>query len=530
MTPQSTPHPAGIVHPTRRRWLAAPALLAVALMACGSPAEDAAPPTTDTTTRPAPTATTADTAQVAGPQAAALQSSTMPDNQLGRQMAWFLEAVRNLPIPAADIQEHFAPALLAMMPADQLNAALAQADDTTAVRFLGVVTATATSIDVAIDPGTGLPHTVIAITVDGDGKIINLQFKPVPLTSRASAGLAPISLTEPTGPFPVGTDTIVATDAARDDRRIPAQLWYPADPDADDQATPAPYASPATAAFLAARLAIPVEDVAAIGTNATLASPVAGEGPLPVVLFSPGYAETRPRYSGLAAQLASHGYLVAVLDHPGDGDLVEFTDGTTVTAAPPPTAGDFDPEALVATRLADAQTVVELLEQLDAAPRGPFTDALDLSQIAFAGHSLGGATAAEAMRLDDRFQVGANLDGTMVGDVVETGLDRPFLLIGTNDHEEAEDETWTTFRANTPTALQLGIDGAAHMTFSDWPTLATLRPANERDAFGIGTIDPQRSAVVQTAYLLAFLDHHLRHQQQPLLDGPSPDYPEVRFR
>ena len=117
----------------------------------------------------------------------------------------------------------------------------------------------------------------------------------------------------------------------------------------------------------------------------------------------------------------------------------------------------------------------------------------------------------------------------MVGDVVETGLD-DHLLIGTNDHEEAEDETWTTFRANTPTALALGIDGAAHMTFSDWPTLATLRPANERDAFGIGTIDPQRSAVVQTAYLLAFLDHHLRHQQQPLLDGPSPDYPEVRFR
>ena len=131
------------------------------------------------------------------------------------------------------------------------------------------------------------------------------------------------------------------------------------------------------------------------------------------------------------------------------------------------------------------------------------------------------------MRLDDRFQVGANLDGTMVGDVVETGLDQPFLLIGTNDHEEAEDETWTTFRANTPTALQLGIDGAAHMTFSDWPT---LRPANERNAFGIGTINPQRSAVVQTDHLLAFLDHHLRHQREPLLDGPSPDYPEVRFR
>ena len=275
----------------------------------------------------------------------------------------------------------------------------------------------------------------------------------------------------------------------------------------------------------------PVEDIAAIDTHATLAAPVAtGDGRLPVVLFSPGYGETRIRYSELAAELASHGYLVAVLDHPGDGDLVEFPDGTTIPATPPASAGEFDPEALVATRVADAHTVLEHLEQLDVAPDGRYSNTLDLSRVAFTGHSLGGATAAEAMRLDDTFQVGVNLDGTMVGAVIETGLDRPFLLIGTNEHEADDDETWTTFRANTPTALQLGIDGAAHMTFSDWPTLATLRPANEREAFGIGTIDPQRSHVAQTTYLRAFLDHHLRHEQEPLLDGSSSDYPEVQFR
>ena len=468
---------------------------------------------------------------MSGPQEVAFQSSTMPDDPIGRQLAWFIEAVQHLPIPAADIDEHFAPSLLAVMPADQLNAALTQSGDTTSVRFLGVVATTPNSIDAAIDPGTGAPHTVISLTLDDNGKIQNLLFKPIPLSSRAATGLPPIALNEPTGPAPVGTDTVVASDAARDDRRIPAQLWYPADALADDQSAPAPYASPATAAFLAQRLGIPVEDIAAIDTHATFAAPVAtGDGRLPVVLFSPGYGETRIRYSELAAELASHGYLVAVLDHPGDGDLVEFPDGTTIPATPPASASEFDPEALVATRVADAHTVLEHLEQLDVAPDGRYSNTLDLSRVAFTGHSLGGATAAEAMRLDDTFQVGVNLDGTMVGPVIETGLDRPFLLIGTNEHEADDDETWTTFRANTPTALQLGIDGAAHMTFSDWPTLATLRPANEREAFGIGTIDPQRSHAAQTTYLRAFLDRHLRHEQEPLLDGSSSDYPEVQFR
>ena len=392
-----------------------------------------------------------------------------------------------------------------------------------------MVTTTSTSIDAAIDPGPGEPHLVISITVDSDGRIANLVFKPIPLGSRAEVGLAPISLPDPTGPSPVGTDTVVASDAARADRRIPVQLWYPADTDSDAAAAPAPYALPATVAFVADLLAIPEEDVAALGTNAALAPEVAiGDGPLPVVLFSPGYGVTRPFYSGLGAELASHGYVVAVLDHPGDGNLVEFPDGTTVAAPPPSPEVEFDPEAAVATRLADARAVLDLLERLDAEPGGPFSDALDLSRVAFAGHSLGGATAAEAMRLDDRFQAGVNLDGSMVGDVVETGLDRPFLLMGTNDIEE--DETWTTFRANTPAALLLAIDGTAHMSYSDWPTLATFRPADEpREGFGIGTIDQERSSAVQSAYLLAFLDHHLRGEQEPLLDAPSPDYPEVRF-
>ena len=117
----------------------------------------------------------------------------------------------------------------------------------------------------------------------------------------------------------MGTETFVVTDAARDGRRIPVQLWYPADRRSARKSRPARYALPATSAALAELLAVPVEDVAAIKTNAFAGPDLARtRRRLPVVLFSPGFGVSRLFYSGLAADLASHGYLVAVLEHPGE--------------------------------------------------------------------------------------------------------------------------------------------------------------------------------------------------------------------
>jgi hypothetical protein len=38
-----------------------------------------------------------------------------------------------------------------------------------------------------------------------------------------------------------------------------------------------------------------------------------------------------------------------------------------------------------------------------------------------------------------------------------------------------------------------------------------------------------RMIEVLRVYVAAFADLHLRHRPQPLLDGPSPRFPEVRF-
>ena len=46
--------------------------------------------------------------------AAAQASSPLPDSHAGRQMSWFLEASKRLPIPEAEVREHFAPGFLAL--------------------------------------------------------------------------------------------------------------------------------------------------------------------------------------------------------------------------------------------------------------------------------------------------------------------------------------------------------------------------------------------------------------------------------
>lgn len=54
---------------------------------------------------------------------------------------------------------------------------------------------------------------------------------------------------------------------------------------------------------------------------------------LPLVLFSPGFGQSRLLYSAMARSLASEGYVVVTVDHPYDASVVEFTDGSFVTAA-----------------------------------------------------------------------------------------------------------------------------------------------------------------------------------------------------
>jgi dienelactone hydrolase len=352
----------------------------------------------------------------------------------------------------------------------------------------------------------------------------------------AAAGAKRLVLPEPTGPHRIGTVSLHLVDRSRPDpwvsaetvRELMAQVWYPA---RDARRLPwAPWVSPAFGALInppGSGYELPL-------THAwTGASALPGHRP--VVLYSPGFGVERTAGTAVVEELASHGYIVVTIDHTHDSPLVEFPDGRVATSAvPPPTGEPGEEERLIAkalaARVADTRFVLNWLSRPQGTLPGGLWHAMDQRRIGMIGHSLGGATAAETMFVDRRVKAGANLDGSMTGRVLTGGLDRPFLLVGSDGHGSV-DETWEAFWAVLRGPRhRLELRDSGHMSFTDYQVLlpqAGIPPADLVEAFG--TIDGRRSVQVQRAYVLAFVDRYLGGRRGTLLSGPSAAYPEMRF-
>jgi predicted dienelactone hydrolase len=357
---------------------------------------------------------------------------------------------------------------------------------------------------------------------------------PAP-TGHHRVGVLPLHLVDPTRPDPwVPTQTV---------RELMVSLWYPAARRAHHP--PAPWLPPAAWTRFTQDLGVTPDVVQVPLTHGAVGAPVARQrGGRPVVLYSPGLGGTRDSATALVEELVSRGYIVATIDHTHESSPVEFPGGRVeTTAIPEPTPQII--EQAVAIRVADTRFVLDTLTALNSGtnpdadqrplPAG-LRGAMRLSDVGMFGHSLGGATAAAAMHEDPRIHAGVNLDGTLFGPVIHAGLDRPFMLVGSQNHSRDDDETWQTFWANlTGWRLNLQLTGSGHNSFTDYqalvPQLAgvlNLPPEAVHEL--IGTIEPDRSITNQRAYLTAFLDQHLRHCRSHLLQQPSPRFPEMQFR
>ncbi|ONI92710.1 hypothetical protein ALI22I_02440 [Saccharothrix sp. ALI-22-I] len=374
-------------------------------------------------------------------------------------------------------------------------------------------------------------------------------------TAAASPLPVRFELPAPTGPYSVGITELHLVDQARQDPWVPTAvrelmvtIRYPA---TVNGTSPTPFMSPAVAEVTADEDAATLKiDPAELDYGFTTHSNLnahAVPGRRPVVLYSPGGSRSRSMGASLMEQLVSEGYVVVAIDHTHEAPAVEFPDGRVARRALPPSSIEVG-KRLIATRVQDTGFV---LDQLEVLARGGNPDAgrrrlphglgrsLDLGRIGMVGHSAGGFTAGETMVSDRRIDAGANLDGSMAysqsardfGRVVNEGLDRPFLLMSAGNHSAASDPSWREFLTNHRAwARQLHLPEGEHFTFTDYQVLlprldidpAALAPL-------IGTVDPARSTAAQRAYLTAFFDQHLRHRPQPLLDGPSDRYPDVRF-
>jgi hypothetical protein len=170
--------------------------------------------------------------------------------------------------------------------------------------------------------------------------------------------------------------------------------------------------------------------------------------PFPVVVYSPGNGSWRNASTALVEELVSHGFIVVTIDHPYDGEAVEFPDGTIALAQPlrqpnpalsnPLAQWDASVQPRLIVRVADVRFVLDALAAINAG-RNPDAEhrplpahlagALDLSRTGMFGHSLGAATTIEVMREDQRVRVGFMMDGPVPRVARNTRFDRPIILV-----------------------------------------------------------------------------------------------------
>ncbi|MEU1073370.1 MULTISPECIES: hydrolase [unclassified Streptomyces] len=373
-------------------------------------------------------------------------------------------------------------------------------------------------------------------------------------------------LPPPTGPHPVGTVSLRLVDRARRDpwgtrgcRELMVGVRYPARRVRGYARAPQMTRAAADAYGRMSGLDVPEGSVdwGATRSHAHTRAPVAHPAPhsagFPVVLYSPGAGDPRTLGTTHCDELASRGYVVVMLDHPYDAQVVEFPRGRlerTVLPRDYARAKEAGPEHVVAllrkvvdVRVADTRFVLDRLRHLP----DPLGRLLDLGAVGMFGQSAGGFTAAQTLHDDRRLRAALNMDGVMgytendhdpanPSSVGTDGVTRPLLLMGMDGDDHHTLPSWgAVWRHSTGWRRDLTLTGTAHASFTDLqsqiPQIA--RRLGLPDAFvtgNVGTIDPVRSVAAQQAYVAAFFDRWLRCRDDAgLLERPSRRWPEVRF-
>ena len=384
-----------------------------------------------------------------------------------------------------------------------------------------------------------------------------------------------IRLPAPTGPHPIGTAWLVVKDSTRLERfsakpgatrEFPVRLWYPAA--AGAKGPMAPYAEGremTLGGVLPSRL---MDQARFTRTHSMLDVPMA-EGKWPLLIFSHGYTGYVAQNTVQMEELASRGYVVASIGHPGEAAWAPFPDGRGIPYDPAPMeamtreiertrkpGADPQKEAdriLRSLAVADpvarranfraflmqvpeplrSQSVTQwaldtkaLLDRLEGQQASPadalFRGRLDLQRVGVFGMSYGGATAIEFCRLDRRCRVAINIDGTPWGGIIDDTLRVPLLVIGS-------DPTYPTHLplldlVQAP-AFAIKVPATNHLGLSDFSLLG--RPVAW---IGMtGRLDPARRQSIMTDYVVGFFEKYLMGRSPEQFDGLAARYPDVEI-
>ncbi|WP_128895392.1 peptidoglycan DD-metalloendopeptidase family protein [Longirhabdus pacifica] len=358
------------------------------------------------------------------------------------------------------------------------------------------------------------------------------------------------SFEEPTGTYPVGTETYHWIDESRaetfsDDpdakRELMVQVWYPAEAEIGN---PDHYLTQQLTEVLAQAVGGSMSHLNLIETNSYPEATVSLEqGQYPVLIFSHGMGVYRNSNTFQMEELASHGYIVVSIEHTYHALATVFPDGRTVKMPVEARPSDEDLNTFMTIWKEDASFVLDQLEQLNNGNLDDrFTGKLIMDSIGMFGHSFGGAKSFWMLEQDDRVKAAINMDGGLYGGTVpEEGVDKPFffmtiphsleewLKIAEQTGEPREEVEKRYYKVITDWensvengGMSLVMPYATHSSFTDMTLYGSMIRAEGEDA--------RYNHRLINEFTLAFFDRYIKGKDEDTLQQLGEKYPEVNFK
>nr|XP_045012550.1 platelet-activating factor acetylhydrolase [Jaculus jaculus]XP_045012551.1 platelet-activating factor acetylhydrolase [Jaculus jaculus] len=268
----------------------------------------------------------------------------------------------------------------------------------------------------------------------------------------------------------------------------------------------------------------------------------------PLIIFSHGLGAFRTIYSAIGLDLASHGFIVAAVEH-RDGSASATYYFEDQLAAEKKTKSWLYLKTVkrdeaervrkeqVQQRAKDCSQALSVILDLDLGK--PMKNILgmefdveqlkgsvDRKRVAIMGHSFGGATVIQALSGEQRFRCGVALDAWMfpVRDEVYASISQPLFFINSASFQSLGDITKMKKYWQPDGRKMITIKGSVHQNFADF-TFVTSDVIGHKLTLK-GDIDSTVAIGLSNKASLAFLQKHLGlhkdfDQWDPLVEGEN---------
>ncbi len=390
------------------------------------------------------------------------------------------------------------------------------------------------------------------------------------IISTALLVLMPVTdLPEPGGDYLVGTKSFrlsdsdrpeTFTDDPKDNRELLIKVWYPAVPKDGSVKNSYWEDTHLVGSLIARGIRMPsflFDHVKYISTNSYANAPLSSaEDSYPVLIFSHGYLTTISSNTILMEELASQGYIIFSIGHSYQNIVSIYPDGKVVPYN--------EEHVALASKLEDEKKISLFQEFIDCTDKTKkkvlysqyitkhfiaesfdiwvddtlfvmdelerlnqtdpdFSGKLDLSRLGLLGHSLGGAVASRISLLDNRCKAGINMDGIQFRDIKEDDISSgAFMFMYSGGRNSMNSILYDNFIKSTYSAT---ITDSKHMDYTDFPYIF---PLSKLLGFS-GSVDGKMMTDITNQYVFSFFNKHLNGTDEPLLEGASKEYQNVKF-